>query len=573
MHGIQGYVSCFKRKPDERHALKRLKTDEDIVILPADKGRVTVVMDKTDYCDKMDTLVNDKQTYEELKRDPTPALQRRLNGKFLSLKKAGAFDITRYYRLRSSVPQPPKLYGLPKLHKPNVPMRPIVSFCGSPAYQLSKYLTTILQPLTDESRHKLQSTENFINSIKTVQIPHDHKLVSFDVKSLFTSIPLQLALDCTETAINNSTFKLPLPTNDIMDLLNLCLTSTYFQYNGKHYRQLHGTAMGLPVSVVVAEIVMQNIEEQALATYKQTVPLWLRYVDNTFTAVHKDEIDIFHEHLNRQNVDIQFTREVEENGKIPFLDCLVSRHDNKLQTTIYRKPTHTDRLLDQSSYNPTSHKATTIRTLTRRAQLVCDSTDSLTDESKYLDNVFSKNNYNPDFVKRNVYKNNEPNTTNAKPVTTATIPYIKGTSETIARILQPYNIRVAHKPITTLRQLLTNVKDKDEPNDRQGAVYKIKCCDCQASYIGKTGRNLNIRLTEHKRATKNGDVNNHIAEHHLHTNHRIDWDSAECVTYSTDYYKQLTLESWFTNLKQTPLNRCQQLPAAYKRLVNRTDKH
>ena len=169
---------------------------------------------------------------------------------------------------------------------------------------------------------------------------------------------------------------------------------------------------------------------------------------------------------------------------------------------------------------------------------------------------------------------NEPNTTNAKPVTTATIPYIKGTSETIARILQSYNIRVAHKPITTLQQLLTNVKDKDEPNDRQGAVYKIKCCDCQASYIGKTGRNLNIWLTEHKRATKNGDVNNHIAEHHLHTNHRIDWDSAECVTYSKDYYKRLTLESWFTNLEQTSLmNRCQQLPAAYKRLVNRTDKH
>ena len=90
----------------------------------------------------------------------------------------------------------------------------------------------------------------------------------------------------------------------------------------------------------------------------------------------------------------------------------------------------------------------------------CDSTDSLTDESKYLDNVFSKNNYNPDFVKRNVYKNNEPNTTNAKPVTTATIPYIKGTSETIARILQPYNIRVAHKPITTLRQLLTNQRQR-----------------------------------------------------------------------------------------------------------------
>jgi len=90
-------------------------------------------------------------------------------------------------------------------------MRPLESFCGSLTYQLSKYLTTILKPLTDKSRHKPQSTENFVDAIKTVQLPDDYKLVSFDVKSRFTSIPLQLALDCTETTINNSTIELPLP--------------------------------------------------------------------------------------------------------------------------------------------------------------------------------------------------------------------------------------------------------------------------------------------------------------------------------------------------------------------------
>ena len=158
-------------------------------------------------------------------------------------------------------------------------------------------------------------------------------------------------------------------------------------------------------------------------------------------------------------------------------------------------------------------------------------------------------------------KSNTQTNVNSGPVTTATIPYIRGTSETIARILQPYNIRVAHKPITTLRRLLTNVKDKDKPEDRQGAVYKIKCCDCQATYIGETGRDLSTRLTERKRAMRNGYVNNHIAEHHLQTKHQIDWDSATCITYSTNYCQRLTLESWFTNLKQTPLNRSQQLPA------------
>ena len=151
-----------------------------------------------------------------------------------------------------------------------------------------------------------------------------------------------------------------------------------------------------------------------------------------------------------------------------------------------------------------------------------------------------------------------------------TIPYINGTSKIIAnyKIIQPYNIRVAHRPITTLRKLLTNVKDKDHPNDRQGAVYKIKCCDCPTSYIGGTGRNLNTRLTEHRPATRNGDINNNIAEHHLQTNHRIDRDSGASVTYSTNYYQRIVLESWFTNLEQTPINRYLQLPVPYKRLID-----
>ena len=217
--------------------------------------------------------------------------------------------------------------------------------------------------LTNCLKHKVQSTDNFIDAIaiKTLQVPDGHKLLS-----LSTSIPLQLALDCT--------VELPLPTDDVMDLLNLCLTFMYFQYKGKHYKQLHGTAMGSPVSVVVAEIGMQNIEEKALATYTRFIPLLLRFADDTFTAVHKDEIDDFHEHLNRQNADIQFTKEIEENGKIPFLDCLVTRDNSRLRATIYKKPTHTNRLLD-----------------------------------------------------------------------------LRGSSETIARMLQPYNIRVAHKPIITLR--------------------------------------------------------------------------------------------------------------------------
>ena len=67
--------------------------------------------------------------------------------------------------------------------------------------------------------------------------------------------------------------------------------------------------------------------------------------------------------------------------------------------------------------------------------------------------------------------------------------------------------------------------------------------------------------------TRNGDVNNHIADHHLQTKHQIVWDSATCIMYPTDYYQRFSLESWFTNVEQTPLNRSRQLPAPYKRLI------
>ena len=147
----------------------------------------------------------------------------------------------------------------------------------------------------------------------------------------------------------------------------------------------------------------------------------------------------------------------------------MSRDDTRFRTTVYRKATHTDRLLDQSSYNQTSHRATTIRTLTRRAQIICDSADSLRDENEHLRQIFHKNDYSDDFIDTSNYKqyklNDEcANTETKNDLTTVSLPYIRGTSETIARILKPFNIRIAHKPTRTLRHLLTNVKDKDDPS-------------------------------------------------------------------------------------------------------------
>ena len=122
------------------------------------------------------------------------------------------------------------------------------------------------------------------------------------------------------------------------------------------------------------------------------------------------------------------------------------------------------------------------------------------DETKHLHDVFHKNNYNQDSVSRKYYRDNGPNSTNTRPttITMATVTYIRGISETIARILQPQDIRVAHKPTATLRQLLTNFKDKVEPKDRQGAVYKTKCSYCPATYVGETPEHRRVLWCQEK---------------------------------------------------------------------------
>ena len=98
------FSNCNLTK-DELQALRWLRNDKAVVILPADKGHLSVVMDKKDYADKMDSLVNDKQANEPLKRNLTPALQGRLNGRLLDLKRTETMDIQLYYRLRCHVLQ------------------------------------------------------------------------------------------------------------------------------------------------------------------------------------------------------------------------------------------------------------------------------------------------------------------------------------------------------------------------------------------------------------------------------------------------------------------------------------
>ena len=166
-----------------RTALKSLKEDHSIMILPAGKGRASVLLDADNYHNKMTSLI-ETGPYKTVNKGPTDRLCRKLTDKLLV---NGSLDEKTYRKLRPQHKQPPRIYGLPKIHKPNIPLRPIVSCVNSFAYDLSAYLSDLLSPLTGLTSRTVPNSTSFVQEISSLSIHADETMVSFDVESDSTS--------------------------------------------------------------------------------------------------------------------------------------------------------------------------------------------------------------------------------------------------------------------------------------------------------------------------------------------------------------------------------------------------
>jgi hypothetical protein len=151
----------------EKRALAVLKKDDSIIITKADKGNCFVVMDRPDYDEKMQALLDDITTYETVKKNPFGCVERELNSRLLSLKKEWKLDDRTYNRLHSTDGLPPTIRGSVKHHKEGYPLRPIINDIGSALYNTSKYLTTILSPIQNNS---VKNSTEFAREIKNIKI-------------------------------------------------------------------------------------------------------------------------------------------------------------------------------------------------------------------------------------------------------------------------------------------------------------------------------------------------------------------------------------------------------------------
>nr|VZH97910.1 unnamed protein product [Spirometra erinaceieuropaei] len=317
----------------ERDALRELKADKDLVIVPADKGRSTVVLDRTDYLQITKGLLEDRQFNVTCATNPVKALTCEINAKLLDLENSGAITPTDRRMARPQDTALARFYGLPKVHKDGAPLRPIVSLKGTPTYGLAKWLFRRPKFLTAEPNTTVSSPAEFLEKLKG------------DLAIETIELLLQSKYDEMENRLGRA---------QVLQLLKLCLRA-YFTFDETVYQQVKGTPMGSPISGFIAEAVLQRLESLVFQHHRPK--FWVPYVDDTFVIIDRDQLLTFKEHLSAVFPDIQFTMKEDENNQLAFLDVRVCRkYCDGVKTKVFRKATNTMQVLNFNSNHPISTK-------------------------------------------------------------------------------------------------------------------------------------------------------------------------------------------------------------------------
>ena len=271
--------------------------------------------------------------------------------------------------------------------------------------------------------------------------------------------------------------------------------------------------MGSPVSPVVANLCMEEIEESAINASPVASKIWKWHVDDSFCIIKKNGVTAFHDTLNSIDTNISFTIKQEYNGKISFLDTLVARNNGAIFVDVYRKPTHTDRsrpgdrYLDFNSLHDKKHKESTAATLLHRALNLPNTSEGKERELNHVYAALKSNGYPSKFI-CDLHTKKTRRSPNLLPEelvgmffnlvepsesrkSFASFPYVKGVTEPLTRVLKKHDISVINKPMNTLQQQFPALKFRPAPDSQTNVVYKIPCANCSWCYIAETGRALN----------------------------------------------------------------------------------
>ena len=225
-----------------------MKSDKECIIFTADKGVALVVMDRSGYTRKMYELLDDNNTYRPLKMDPTNKQKNRLITILSRIKTEARLAENSYKRMYPTGASSPRLYGLPKIHKKKNPLRPTVSCRGSVTYGVAKELVRILKPLTGNTIHHVNNPSEFADDVNKIKLEKEEFIISYDASALFTSIPVQSAIEVTKKKLEQDMElyrRTSMSISSILELLEFCLCNTYFLFQGQFYEQTQGGSYGI----------------------------------------------------------------------------------------------------------------------------------------------------------------------------------------------------------------------------------------------------------------------------------------------------------------------------------------
>ena len=435
------------------------------------------------------------------------------------------------YKIKVDNPTLPRIYGLPKIHKTGKAMRPITSSINAPTYNLAKWLVQKFNSFPKFESANLKNSLDLVDKIKDINIDKNDRLVSFDVTSLFPSIPIEKLQTLLKKWLNKIEME-STEAEDYILLTRLCIEQNFFSFNGKYYKQKSGLSMGNPLSPFLANLFMSAFETHMKMAFPWIFKVWHRYVDDIFAIVPNRHLDDALKLLNLQEKTIKFTIEKEDNGQLSFLDLNIIRNGTKLKFGIYRKPTQSENYIKNHSYNPITHKHAIINSLTHRLVNIPMDKAEYYKEQKTILHIAEENGYNKNLVFKKIKKaklkkiikeattfNKETENNN----TFSEFTYHPKTFNKFKKIFKEQNIILAPTNRYSVLKLL-NSKTKDEipPINRSG-IYQINCKDCEKCYIGQTKRNLKTRVKEHFRNIKQKQEDKSaVAFHFWNKNHDID---------------------------------------------------
>lgn len=537
-------------------AKKYLKENNDILIVNADKGNATVAISKSDYISRINNIVGDTAKYKLIDKDPTGKLQKLNNDIVEKLYKAGNISQMEKNKLKTNVSIAPRLYGVPKIHKEDFPLRPICSFVNSPSYELCRYITNILKRITEDSKYNVKDSLQFKGKIKEQRIQNCEKLVSFDVVNLFPSIPVDLALHIIEekwdrieqhTSINKSLF---------LYIVKFCIEDNrYFQYGDKIYIQQEGLPMGSPASPIVADIVMENLLDSCIEELDKKPKLITKYVDDIFCIVSESAIDNMLTTFNKFHPNIRFTIEEESESRLTYLDTMVIRKGDNLCVDWYQKPTASGRIINYHSKHPKRMVLNTARNLIERVLKISDTKYHRKNKDK-IRTLLMDNNFPIGLVNRLIRqyedKSQDNQSRTVEPKKFKSLTYVPGFSERLekSKIFDTNNYKMAHKTTHTLGRLFSKTKDRIDKFDISNIVYKIPCRgndreSCNMVYVGTTKNKLKTRIAGHKSDQKYRYISTQktaLTSHCASLNHFPNFQDTSVLNRENNYKRRFMLE-------------------------------